>query len=148
MLFNSPIFIFAFLPITLIGFYFLTSRKWTESALAWLVVCSFVFYGWWNPVYVWLIAASMIFNYSLGRAISQPSRWRKPALTFGVVCNLLLLGYYKYFDFFISTLNVVFSADFNLQHIILPLAISFFTFTQIAFLVDSYRDQAREYNFL
>ena len=148
MLFNSPIFIFAFLPITLIGFYFLTSRKWTESALAWLVVCSFVFYGWWNPVYVWLIAASMIFNYSLGRAISQPSRWRKPALIFGVVCNLLLLGYYKYFDFFISTLNVAFSADFNLQHIILPLAISFFTFTQIAFLVDSYRDQAREYNFL
>ena len=148
MLFNSALFIFAFLPITLIGYYLLVSLRWTETALGWLVVCSFVFYGWWNPIYVWLIAGSMIFNFILGQAISKPSRWRRAGLIFGVTSNLLLLGYYKYFDFFILTLNTAFSTDFNLQHIILPLAISFFTFTQIAFLVDSYRDQAREYNFL
>ncbi len=124
------------------------NRRWTEPALAWLVLCSFVFYGWWNPVYVWLIAASMIFNFILGQKISQQSKWRKKGLVFGVLTNLLLLGYYKYYDFFISTLNVAFSTDFNLQHIVLPLAISFFTFTQIAFLVDSYRDEAKEYNFL
>lgn len=148
MLFNSPIFIFAFLPLTLIGYYFFISRRWTEPALAWLVLCSFIFYGWWNPIYVWLIAASMIFNFALGRAISKPSGWRKIGLIFGVVSNLALLGYYKYLDFFLSTLNTLFMDDFNLQHIVLPLAISFFTFTQIAFLIDSYRDEAHEYNFL
>ncbi|WP_397451928.1 MBOAT family O-acyltransferase [Pseudomonas sp. NA-150] len=148
MLFNSPLFIFAFLPITLLGYYLLINRRRTEPALAWLVLCSFVFYGWWNPVYVWLIAASMIFNFALGQVISHPTKWRKSGLAFGICSNLLLLGYYKYFDFFINTLNVALSEDFNLQHIVLPLAISFFTFTQIAFLVDSYRDEAREYNFL
>lgn len=148
MLFNSSIFIFAFLPITLLGYYLLALRKWHEPALGWLVVCSFVFYGWWNPVYVWLIAASMIFNFVLGRAISRPSEWRKAGLILGITANLILLGYYKYFDFFLTTLNSAFSTDFNLQYIVLPLAISFFTFTQIAFLVDSYRDEAQEHNFL
>ncbi|MEN7526309.1 MBOAT family O-acyltransferase [Cupriavidus sp. DL-D2] len=148
MLFNSAIFIFAFLPITLAGYYTLLYFSRTELSLAWLTGCSLVFYGWWNPAHLWLITASIAFNYTIGRLISHPGKFRRSGLVFGVIANLAALGYYKYYDFFASTLNSSLNTDFNLQHIVLPLAISFFTFTQIAFLVDSYRGVANEYNFL
>lgn len=148
MLFNSPIFIFMFLPVTWFFYYLLLKTKLIKPALAWLVLCSLFFYGWWNPAYVSLIVLSMIFNFIAGRFICSASTWRKAILVTGVSANLGLLGYYKYCDFFISIANTVASTQFNFQHIILPLAISFFTFTQIAFLVDSYNNETREYNFL
>lgn len=122
-------------------------------AAAWLAAASLFFYAWWTPLYLVLLLASILFNYLTGLAISRAherGRYSRSALilTFGITTNLLLLGYYKYFDFFLSTLNGVAGTDFPLQHIILPLGISFFTFTQIAFLVDAHRGIAKEHNFL
>ncbi|MBQ0721058.1 MAG: MBOAT family protein [Gammaproteobacteria bacterium] len=146
MLFSSYPFIFAFLPITLIGYFFL-SRQWgKEPAIAWLVVCSLTFYSWWNPHYLALLSASIIINYLMGKALAKSPR--KKLLVFGVALNLLALGYYKYANFFVDNVNSLFDSHIYLQEIILPLAISFFTFQQIAFLVDAYRGEAEEYSFL
>ena len=147
MLFNSYPFLFAFLPITLLGFY-LVARASNVLAAGWLAVASLVFYGWWNPWYVILLVVSIACNFAVGLAILR--RHGDPAsrrlLAFGVTANLVLLGYYKYADFFVSNLNTL-GAGLTLPHVILPLGISFFTFTQIAFLVDAYQGKAAEYRF-
>ncbi len=156
MLFNSFIFILVFLPVTLLGYYLIGGRGFHKSAILWLVGASLVYYGWWNPVYLWLIIGSVIFNYSLGRLLhdggsaklhDRPAV-RKGLLTFGITLNLFLLGYYKFANFFVDNINWVFGSSYNLEKIILPLAISFFTFQQISFLVDTYRGETKEYNFL
>lgn len=154
MLFNSFAFIFAFLPITIIIYFFLNKQKLTLASKAWLVFTSLFFYGWWNIKYIPLILGSMLFNFSIGSALSWDIKYkrgilnRKIILIFGVTCNLLLLGYYKYVDFFISNVNSIAKTDFDLLNIILPLGISFFTFTQIAYLVDAYKNEVREMDFL
>ncbi|MEM7255544.1 MAG: MBOAT family protein [Pseudomonadota bacterium] len=153
MLFNSYIFIFAFLPITLAGFYLLGAvAKQVQAAIAWLVLASLFFYGWWNPAYLALIGGSILFNYMLGmylgRTLGQPARARKFWLVVGISANLATIGYFKYANFFVDSVNVVIGSDWHLEHIVLPLAISFFTFQQIAYLVDAYRGETREYNFL
>ena len=145
MLFNSYPFIFAFLPLVLIGFYGL-SRIGKETAFGWLVISSLFFYAWWNFTYLLLIGSSILVNYFLGKILSNKPH--KGILSLGISINLLALGYYKYFNFFTENLNTYFNTSFNFQEIILPLAISFFTFQQIAFLVDAYRKEAEEYNFL
>ena len=151
MLFNSYEFIFFFLPVTFVGF-FVIARYHHRLAAFWLVAASFFFYGWWNPRYVVLLLASIGFNYAMGYAIGHARRGdastprAKLFLVLAVGGDLLLLGYYKYTDFFISTTNALAGTDWALTHIVLPLGISFFTFTQIAFLVDVYRGIAREYN--
>jgi len=119
-------------------------------ALTWLITVSLFFYGWWNPAYLGLILLSMIFNYSLGTVLSgrRSTLHRRTVLVAGITTNLLLLGYYKYANFFVDNVNVIFQIDWNIEHIILPLAISFFTFQQITYLVDAYRGETREYNFL
>jgi len=152
VLFNSYIFIFGFLPVVLVIFFVLGSRshRW---ASAWLAAASVFFYGWWNPAYVGLLLGSILFNYSVGYSLAhaggkpvQPGR--KLVLAFGVAGNLALLGYFKYANFFVSNVNLLYGADYVLAQIILPLGISFFTFTQIAFLVDAHQGKAREYNFI
>lgn len=150
MLFNSFQFIFVFLPITLIIFFALGSRNKHRPAMAWLALCSFFFYGWWNPAYLSLILFSILFNYGLGTILSngQSAFKRQYALWLGIFINLSLLGYFKYANFFIAQLQHVTALSFNIEYIILPLAISFFTFQQIAFLVDSYRHETKEYDFL
>lgn len=152
MLFNSYAFLFAFLPVVLVVFFTLGRRnhRW---ASAWLAAASVFFYGWWNPAYVGLLLASILFNYSVGyslaRASGKPAQpGRKLLLACGIAGNLALLGYFKYANFFVSNLNLLVGADYALAQIILPLGISFFTFTQIAFLVDAYQGKAREYNFI
>ncbi len=147
MLFNSYEFVFLFLPISLSIYYWLGKHHQYKSSIGWLVACSLFFYGWWNPSYLKLILASMFFNYIIGVMLSGKNK-SKFLLTTGVSANLALLGYYKYVDFFIENANLLFGADYNLRHIVLPLAISFFTLQQIAFLVDSYRGQTKEYSFL
>ena len=109
-----------------------------------MVLASLFFYSWWNPIYLPLIMLSMAFNYWIGntlaRHLSGHYRFgRKSILVVGVIGNLSLLGYFKYADFFISNMNWVLGANVGLLHLALPLAISFFTFQQIAYLVDSYR---------
>ncbi len=144
MLFNSLVFIFCYLPLTLGGF-FILGRRSPLAAAAWLALASLFFYGWWNPVYVGLLAASMVFNYALGVRIVRGARG---LLTFAIVSNLALLAYYKYANFFVDNLNAAAGTGISLGTIILPLGISFFTFTQIAFLVDAYQGKAREYSFV
>jgi len=149
MLFNSHIFILLFLPVTFAFYFILNRQRLTTASKAWLVFCSLFFYGWWNVSYLPLILASIIVNYAVGASFKHTKgRRRKSILVFGICLNVALLGYFKYMDFFISNLNRVSGAGFELAHIVLPLGISFFTFTQIAFLVDSYKSEAHEYDFL
>jgi D-alanyl-lipoteichoic acid acyltransferase DltB (MBOAT superfamily) len=119
-------------------------------ALTWLISVSLFFYAWWNPAYLGLILLSMFFNYSLGTILSggRSPLSRRSVLVTGITANLLLLAYYKYANFFVDNINVLFELDWNIEHIILPLAISFFTFQQITYLVDAYRGETKEYNFL
>ena len=150
MLFNSLPFIFVFLPVVLIGF-FVLARVNRLAAAGWLALASFVFYGWWSPKYVLLLAGSILFNYTAGLAIVRAgvageARRSKHLLAVAITANLVLLGYYKYANFFLDNFNALTGSGMNLGEIILPLGISFFTFTQIAFLVDAYQGKAREYN--
>ena len=141
MLFNSYDFIFGFLPLVFLGFLLLARTGVPTLVQAWLVICSLFFYGWWNYKYLALILISILFNYIAGLLISHSKKHTRGTwLTLGVCFNLGLLGYFKYADFFIGTTNIIFETDFNLLHVILPLAISFFTFQQIAYLVDRYQD--------
>ena len=118
--------------------------------MSWLVLSSLFFYGWWNPAYLGLIIFSMLFNYAFGRMLSTGDKpqIRKYLLWVGIATNLGFLGYFKYANFFIDQLNWVTNSNFHLEKILLPLAISFFTFQQVAFLVDSYRHETKEFNFL
>ena len=150
MLFNSFEFIFLFLPATLFGYVFIDRYYSREYSIVWLVLASLFFYGWWNPIYLVLIIGSMFFNFYFGKLISfnrQNVKKTKLILTIGIIVNLALLGYFKYANFFINNVNDLMGTSYNLEHIILPLAISFFTFQQIAYLVDSYFNITKEYQF-
>jgi alginate O-acetyltransferase complex protein AlgI len=146
VLFNSYGFIFLFLPIVVLVYQSLVSLGNRRVALSWLVGASLFFYAWWNPAYLGLIIGSMLFNYSIGMLLVRKPN--KSLLVLGVAVNLGLLGYYKYANFFIDNMANLTGADWNLEHIVLPLAISFFTFQQITYLVDTYRGETREYSFL
>jgi D-alanyl-lipoteichoic acid acyltransferase DltB (MBOAT superfamily) len=139
MLFNSYLFIFGFLPFVLLGFYLLGERQ-RDWALLWLTVASLVFYAWWRPINVLLIAPSILINYGLARALQHAGETRptlaKAILTLGIVFNICFLGYFKYRMFIEGSLNDVFGTGFILTRLILPLGISFITFQKIAFLVD------------
>ncbi len=152
MLFNSYEFIFLFLPLTILGYFFLNHRGWKGAAKAWLVLASLFFYSWWNVIYLPLILFSMLFNYIIGSSLSKLSSSMNPTrhllLVAGISGDLVLLGYFKYADFFIGNINLLFSAHFSLLRLTLPLAISFFTFQQIAYLVDAYQAKAQEYDWL
>jgi D-alanyl-lipoteichoic acid acyltransferase DltB (MBOAT superfamily) len=150
LLFNSHIFIFLFLPVTLIVFFTIGKRGHHKIAISWLVGASLFFYGWWNPVYLGLILGSMLFNYAIGVGLSNQGREfsKTGLLIFGIAANLGLLGYFKYANFFVNNLNSAIGTDFHLETIILPLAISFFTFQQITYLVDSYKRETQEPDFL
>ena len=153
LLFNSYEFIFFFLPITFFIYFYLNHKRLTEAAKAFLVLASLFFYAWWNIAYLPLILVSMLVNYTVGRELSgyrKKSRTYSPKMLLGVgvFFNLALLGYFKYSDFFIINLNRVFHSGIDLWNLALPLAISFYTFQQIAYLVDSYRNETKEYDFL
>jgi len=150
MLFNSYEFIFLFLPISIIIFFLLGGRGHHKIAMSWLVAASLFFYGWWNPAYLGLIILSLLFNYAMGVALSGKVNFHsnKLVLFLGIFVNLALIAYFKYANFFIDNVNSLSGSSFHLEVIILPLAISFFTFQQIAYLVDAYRGEAKEYDFL
>ncbi|QKE28424.1 membrane-bound O-acyl transferase, MBOAT family [Arcobacter acticola] len=154
MLFNSYEFIFAFLPITFFIYFYLNHKRLTVASKGFLVFSSLFFYSWWNIAYLPLILISMLFNYVIGNSLNKEieenkkSFSKKSILIFGIVCNIALLGYFKYADFFIENFNFAIGTNVNLLHLILPLAISFFTFQQVAYLVDSYRQETKEYDFL
>jgi alginate O-acetyltransferase complex protein AlgI len=141
MLFNSYEFIFAFLPTTLAGFFALGSVSRT-AALRWIILVSFVFYALWRPVNVALIAPSILINFVIARTLQRLAddekrvRTSRLVLLLGLAFNIAFLGYFKYVDFGLSTINDIFGANLVLTHVILPLGISFITFQKIAFLID------------
>ncbi len=153
MLFNSYEFIFIFLPFTFFIYFYLNNKRATELSKGFLVASSLFFYSWWNIAYLPIILLSMIFNYILGSLLINYFKHidkllKKIILIFGISINIILLGYFKYMDFFIENINFIFHTNFDLLNLTLPLAISFFTFQQISYLVDSYRGDIKEYNIL
>ncbi|MEW6492203.1 MAG: MBOAT family protein [Cyanobacteriota bacterium] len=151
MLFNSWQFISLFLPITVAIFFGVGRLGKQKLAIIWLIAASLFFYGWWNSGYLSLLIFSILFNYAVGYILSQPLAIplsKKWILTLGIAINLVLIGYFKYANFFVSTVNDLLGTSFNFYKIILPLGISFFTFQQIAYLIDAYRGETKEYSFL
>lgn len=142
MLFNSYAFILGFLPVVLLGFIWVS--RWSHTlAASWLAAASLFFYGWWSVQFVPLLVGSILFNYMIGRATAR-SRSRV-LLLIGVTVDLMVLGYYKYANFFIDSFDHATGLDIRLTQIVLPIGISFFTFTQIAFLMDTWAGKVREY---
>ena len=146
MLFNSYPFIFVFLPIALAGYFWL-GRSGNLAPVWWLALASLVFYSVSNWQFVPLLVASVAFNYIIGLLlITKPLRPvpRFAVLTIGVAGDLVVLGTFKYAGFFAANINAMFSTGFAVN-ILLPVGISFYTFTQIAFLVDAYRGNVARY---
>ena len=144
MLFNSLIFIFGFLPVALVAFY--ASGRWLGARAAAIVLslASLIFYAWFRPRDVPILLFAVAFNYVIGGAIQRARaagrlRTSRTLLYAGLTVDLALLGYYKYANFVVDNVNAATGSSFTLHHIILPLAISFFTFQKIAYLVDSAR---------
>ncbi len=146
MLFNSYSFILLFLPFTLILFFIL---KKINLSLIILLCCSLFFYAHSSSQYLYLILFSIFFNYFLAKKIITGNIIKKKQLFyFGSICNLLILGYFKYTNFIVININSFLSTKIHLQNIILPLAISFFTFQQIAFLSDALKNKINNFSFL
>lgn len=155
MLFTTAAFLCVYLPVVLAGF-FAIARLSHRAAAAWLFLASVFFYGYWMPEYTALLLGSIVGNFWVGRRISQAADAADPALrqaggrwlVVGVTGNLLLLAYYKYANFFIDNLNAAIGMQWDIGRILLPIGISFFTFTQIAYLVDTWRKGVREVQFI
>jgi len=151
MLFNSNIFLFAFLPLAILGYYLLAHSRGAFAAKIWLCAASFVFYGWWNPAFLVLLTGSIAVNYSLSLFLDgEDDDHAKQSLILGagVVANLLLLFYYKYLFPLLGFLHVVGLTTTDFGSTILPLGISFFTFTQIGYLFDCRQGLVQERGFV
>ena len=157
MVFSSYIFIFAFLPLVLLGFYLLPRLIAAPGRLRrvqnlLLIAASLVFYGYYNVKYLLLIAASILVNFSLALGIQQESDRRRKlsrlCFVLGVLFNVFLIGYFKYYDFFVENINALFRSSFTLKHLLLPLGISFFTFQQLSFLVSVYKKEEQVEDFI
>lgn len=150
MLFNSYFFILVFLPIVYAGYYLLLKLKNKNIAKIFFVLANLYFYSHWNIKYLPIIVSSIAVNFTFATILNKIKglRLKKAVLTIGILFNIALLGYYKYSDFFISNVNAVFGANYSLLMLALPLAISFFTFQQVMYLVDTYREGTEEYTLL
>lgn len=144
MLFNSYIFIFAFLPIVVVVYYVARRHVGYEWACAWIVLASLFYYSWWKPAFLLLLGASIAVNFAFAKMLLM-ARWssteRRLLLAIGVGFNLCLLGYYKYAGFLVQNLDWLFGQNFGIPQILLPIGVSFITFQKIAFLIDAYRGE-------
>ena len=150
LLFNSFVFVFVFLPITWLLFRISCANKVPDVALALLLVASLVFYSYWNPPFFFLILFSILFNYSWGRLLEKSSksvRVRKMWLYSGVAVNLMLIIYFKYYNFLMHNIFLIFGQEWLMRDIFVPLGISFFTFQQMAYLIDCSKGLAKEHSF-
>ncbi len=148
MVFNSFSFIFIFLPLTVCGFYALAGKNMRWAAV-WLLLASLFFYGSWDYRYIPILLSSVLVNYWAGRRIIAAERLsRRGWLTVSISFNLLLLCFFKYVNFFILSINDVTGTGIPVVNIILPIGISFFTFTQISFLVDAYHEKIKNIDFI
>jgi D-alanyl-lipoteichoic acid acyltransferase DltB (MBOAT superfamily) len=151
MLFNSYVFIGAFLPATLVVYRLLCLTGHPRLPLLWLVAASFFFYGWWNPAHTPLLFVSIVANYLIGLRLTAPGNsalTKRGLLAAGIAGNLALLAYFKYSVFIVENVGALAGLDFTIRAVVLPLGISFFTFQQIAYLVDAAEGEASEYRFL
>ncbi|MGL5260605.1 MAG: MBOAT family O-acyltransferase [Lachnospiraceae bacterium] len=147
MLFNSYIFIFLFLPMILLGWFFLNKINQDKLSNVYLFVMSLWFYAYFNTNYLFIILISCIINFIISKSMDIFSNKRMIGFI-GVAFNLGILFYFKYYDFFIENMNVLFNESFALKHIVLPLGISFFTFQQISYIIDRSKSLAPHYSFL
>jgi alginate O-acetyltransferase complex protein AlgI len=150
MLFNSYLFIFGYWPVVVFVF-FAIGRRSADLASAWLAIASILFYSWWNWHFTFILLISIAFNYGASRLMirqrsANDSISVKHLLAFAVAANLAALAYYKYMSFFVTSVDMVLNSHLNWQTVVLPIGISFFTFTQIAFLVDTAQGKATEVN--
>ncbi len=150
MLFNSYIFIFLFLPVSLLGWYGLNKLKKYHMAQIFLIAMSLWFYAYFNINYLAVILLSCAVNYLFSFLLTKTEKpaFCKAVLTAGCIVNIGILGVFKYYDFFIGNLNAVFHADFTYKHILLPLGISFFTFQQLSFVIDRCKGRAPHYGLI
>ena len=153
MLFNSYEFLLLFLPATLAAFFALSGFGFLKAAAAWLALVSIFFYGYWSPRYVVLLMASITLNFAAGQAIAKYRNAGRPEFSFRILvlallANLGALAYFKYANFFVDAINQAAKTNLSLAQIVLPIGISFFTFTQIAYLVDTYRGKVQESRFI
>lgn len=151
MYFNSYIFILIFLPITLLGYYLINKTKKYSLGTLWLLIASLVFIGYLNPYYMVTTTVSVVIGYIFVMAVTNEKHshvTQKLILTVGIVVHLGVLLYFKYFNFFIENINMILQKEMTFLDIILPLGISFYTFQQIAYLVDCYRDSTVKCSFL
>lgn len=150
MLFNSYIFVLLFFPVCMVGYFGLNHRKHYTLAQIFLLAMSLWFYAYFNTSYLWIILSSILANYLftqiMSRTKTQPLRRLEAAAA--VLLNLGILFYFKYFDFFLMNVNRFAHTDFQLHNILLPLGISFFTFQQVSYVLDAYRGEVQQYNFL
>ena len=150
MLFTTATFLLVFLPATLTGF-FLLGRSWPTAAAVWLLLASLVFYAYWMPIFTLLLLASMAVNFAVGRCIVSALKSTNPGaakgwMIVGIAFNLALLFYFKYANFFVENVIVLVGRDWAIGRVLLPIGISFYTFTQIAFLADAYEGKVNETN--
>lgn len=147
MLFNSYIFILFFLPATMILYFCLRKFELHIAAKVSLILMSLWFYGYFNYKYLYIMVGSILFNYVFSKLILKNinTKWGKTFRNTGVIANIMLLFVFKYYNFFVQNIATVFQKDFFLIKLVLPLGISFFTFQQIAYLIDSYRGETKEY---
>ena len=150
MLFNSYIFVLFFLPVTLILYYGLNRLGRFSTAKIALVCMSLWFYTYFHVSYLFLILGSVLFNFVCSKLLlrQEKGKLRTLILTFGILVNLSAIFYFKYLNFFIDNINLLFKTSCFVDEILMPLGISFFTFQQISYLVDSYRLETRDYAFL
>ncbi len=149
MLFNSGVFLFAFLPLVLLGYGLIARTLGQRAAMTWLVLSSFFYYAWWDVRYLPLLLGSILFNFLLGIRLARlgPGLAKQVTLGIGVAANLVLLGYFKYANFLVDNLEALTGlTSLRLDPITLPIAISFFTFQQIAYLVDAARAETEDYD--
>lgn len=148
MLFNSYIFVFIFLPITLIGWYTLLHFEKETAAKCFLSAMSLWFYAYFNVSYLAVILSSIFINYLLSYLMKRTDKQKihRLLMVLGILANLGILFYFKYFDFFLENVNAVFDLSFELRHIVLPLGISFFTFQQLSFIIDRGLGKAEHYS--
>ena len=150
MLFNSYIFILFFLPFCILGYFTLNHFEKYTLAQIFLVGMSLWFYGYFNPGYLLILTASVLLNYVFYLLIrrNRGNKYAKILMISGVLLNIGILLYFKYMDFFIDNINGIFKTDIPFLYIVLPLGISFFTFQQISFLVDTYRGELDGVSFI
>ena len=148
MLFSSYEFLFCFLPITIIGYYLILNAKKVNMARGWLVIEYIIFYRWFNIKYLPIIIVSILINFAIGKGIKKEDKYKKIYFIIGATFNVGLLCYFKYYDFFVENINVLFKTNWTLKHLLLPLGISFFSFQQLSYLIDVYKGETKDYSLL